>query len=511
MCVFMMSVSSQKELKKTLCYGTIHNDESIRQYKYKPELQRTLSTFATFGLAFTNIGILSNTSATFQTVLQRGGPMMMLLSWNVVAIFMTCVALSLAEICSLYPTSGGLYYWVYELLSQHPKGKSKAPIIAFITGWTYYFANIITIGATNVTVALTMGTILELILDRTISKVGLMYITLGITLFHGFINVREMSILSFLNQCSVFWSCTGLLVIMITLSCWVTHRDALWVFTCYKNQTGFENPIYVLILGMVGAAYSLFGCECAASVNEETKDANISSSIAMISSVIVSWIIGFTFLMILLFSIEDIDSILNSKLNMPVTQLFMDAIGVWGAIGFLVLMLICQFCTGATTVTIASRQMYALARDEAAPLSSYLMTLNTYKLPGNAVWITVFMTYLVILPFPLSEHLFETIISAATITIHFSYAMVLGCRLIVQSPKKGKFNLGEWSTFITFIGFLWTVFAVFAFIIPTSWPMTNSNANYAGIGLITVITITILFWLGWGKCHYTGPKSMTDP
>jgi amino acid transporter len=50
----------------------------------------------------------------------------MLLSWNIVAILMLCVALSLAEICSLYPTSGGLYYWVYELLS--PRGKSKASI-----------------------------------------------------------------------------------------------------------------------------------------------------------------------------------------------------------------------------------------------------------------------------------------------------------------------------------------------------------------------------------------------
>lgn len=64
----------------------------------------------------------------YYPVLQRGGPVTMLLSWNIVAMFMMCVALSLAEICSLYPTSGGLYYWVYELLCRHPKGKSKAPI-----------------------------------------------------------------------------------------------------------------------------------------------------------------------------------------------------------------------------------------------------------------------------------------------------------------------------------------------------------------------------------------------
>ncbi|KAI8075845.1 uncharacterized protein B0P05DRAFT_145669 [Gilbertella persicaria] len=119
--------------------------------KHPNTLKRRLSTFATFGLAFSNIGILSNTSATFQTVLQRGGPVIMLLSWNTVAMFMLCVALSLAEICSLYPQSGGLYYWVFELLDQHPRLKKQAPIAAFVTGWTYSLANIISIGATNVT------------------------------------------------------------------------------------------------------------------------------------------------------------------------------------------------------------------------------------------------------------------------------------------------------------------------------------------------------------------------
>lgn len=52
----------------------------------------------------------------------------MLLSWNIVAMLMLCVALSLAEVCSLYPTSGGLYYWVYELLYRHPRCKPKAAI-----------------------------------------------------------------------------------------------------------------------------------------------------------------------------------------------------------------------------------------------------------------------------------------------------------------------------------------------------------------------------------------------
>jgi hypothetical protein len=34
--------------------------------------------------------------------------------------------------------------------------------------------------------------------------------------------------------------------------------------------------------------------------------------------------------------------------------------------------------------------------------------------------------------------------------------------------------------------------------------------NYAGVGLIVVILMTVTFWLGWGRYHYEGPKAMSD-
>lgn len=106
---------------------------------------------------------------------------------------------------------------------------------------------------------MSLGSILKLTLDLDVPKSCLMVLTLIITLFHGYLNTRDMGGLAILNQWSVFWSCTGLLIIITALSCLAPHRNAAWVFTHYQNQTGFENPGYVLVLGMIGAAYSLFG------------------------------------------------------------------------------------------------------------------------------------------------------------------------------------------------------------------------------------------------------------
>ncbi|KAG0947763.1 hypothetical protein G6F57_009287 [Rhizopus arrhizus] len=387
---------------------------------------------------------------------------------------------------------------------------TKANKSAFITGWSYYLGNIIAISANNVTVALSIGSILNLAFGIQLTKVSLMIITLIITTLHAYVNTRNISYLSILNEWNVFWSCAGLILMIAVLSYFAPHQQASWVFTHFENETGFDNPVYVFMLGAIGASYSLFGCECAASVNEETQDADISSPIAIVGSIVVAWIVGLAFLTVLLFSIQDINSILNTSFNMPVAQLFQDAIGTWATLGFLLLIVICQFCTGASTMTIASRQIYALARDNAAPFSFTLRYINARRLPENAVLFTFALTCFIVLPFPLSDHLFDTIVSATTITVHFSYAMVLGCRLIDQRKRKGRFDLGKWSFPINLLAFFYTLFAVFAFLLPTSWPITWDTANYSGVGLLMITLTTGFFWFMWGQYRYQGPLDTSD-
>lgn len=108
-------------------------------------------------------------------------------------------------------------------------------------------------------IALSLGSILKLGFDVHVEKLYLLLVTLGITFLHGYLNMRDMGGLAMMNQWSVFWSCTGLVIIITVLSWFSPHQNASWVFTHYENETGFENPAYVFILGMIGAAYSLFG------------------------------------------------------------------------------------------------------------------------------------------------------------------------------------------------------------------------------------------------------------
>ena len=83
-----------------------------------------------FAFSFSIISVLTGVTSTYNTGLRYGGPASMTLGWLVVTVFNGCVALSMAEICSAYPTSGGLYYWSAKLA-----GKEWAPLASWVTGW----------------------------------------------------------------------------------------------------------------------------------------------------------------------------------------------------------------------------------------------------------------------------------------------------------------------------------------------------------------------------------------
>jgi amino acid transporter len=88
---------------------------------------RVLSNFA---FTFSIISILTGVTTLYTTGLAFGGPVTMVYGWLVAGFFSLLVGLSMAEICSSYPTSGGLYYWSAKLC-----GKEWGPFASWMTGW----------------------------------------------------------------------------------------------------------------------------------------------------------------------------------------------------------------------------------------------------------------------------------------------------------------------------------------------------------------------------------------
>lgn len=111
--------------------------QRLQELGYAVEFRREMSLFGVLGMSFCAIGILTGMSSAFQTGLFSGGPLGLFWGWNICSLFMFLIALSLAEICSTYPTMGGLYFWVCKM-------KPDMPILGFFTGWLYSMAMVFT-------------------------------------------------------------------------------------------------------------------------------------------------------------------------------------------------------------------------------------------------------------------------------------------------------------------------------------------------------------------------------
>src|SRR3979411_2415674 len=96
--------------------------DALHRMGYAQELLRKMSTFSNFAVSFTIISILSGCLTLYGYGMNTGGPIDMNIGWPVVGLFVLLVGLAMAEVCSSYPTAGGLYYWAAKLGGKNSPG-----------------------------------------------------------------------------------------------------------------------------------------------------------------------------------------------------------------------------------------------------------------------------------------------------------------------------------------------------------------------------------------------------
>ncbi|KIN93783.1 hypothetical protein M404DRAFT_443386 [Pisolithus tinctorius Marx 270] len=106
-------------------------DEALlAQLGYKQEFKRAFKPLEVFGISFSIIGLLPSIASVLVYALPNGGASSMVWGWAVGSLFILSVGLSMAELGSAAPTSGGLYYWAHSLSS--PRWRN---LLSWIVGY----------------------------------------------------------------------------------------------------------------------------------------------------------------------------------------------------------------------------------------------------------------------------------------------------------------------------------------------------------------------------------------
>ncbi|THH27097.1 hypothetical protein EUX98_g7089 [Antrodiella citrinella] len=497
--------------------ATDTSDKRLADLGYKSEFKRDMSLFGVVGVSFCAIGILTGMSSAFQTGLFSGGPLGLFWGWNICSFFMLLIALSLAEICSAYPTMGGLYFWVCKM-------KPDAPFLGFCTGWIYSIAMIFTGTSGNLSAALYLASLIELYRTEPLTRVEIAAIAWGVNILSGVINTFGTKAIGRMSAFNLWWTLGGTLVLVVTLLV-VTpvKNDAKFVFTDYENFTGWGSRGFVVLLGFLQAIYTLEGCETAAQVAEETSRAEVLAPLAIIFSIVGSYLIGLAYLITLLFTIQSTASIQATTFAIPIAQLFADALQERRRLVAMCIFVIgiAQFMAAVTAFTASSRLLYALARDNAAGMGGesgrggvkgQFMKLNRYQAPYVGVWVSVVVGCVVSCAYIGSAIAFNAILSSAAISVMLSYLQPIIIRVFWPSSlsELGPFRLGKWSWPINFAAFLFTIFTCTLFVLPTSFPVTPQNMNYAVVAVGGLVALVIIGWYSWGSGVFKGAIGTVD-
>ena len=98
----------------------------LRKMGYTQSLYRGLSPLMSISLGYNVISVLVSITVFFDNAMKTGGSTTIIWSWILGSVFTILTSLSLAEICSVYPSAGSVYHWSvkterYPLRLSHPQ------------------------------------------------------------------------------------------------------------------------------------------------------------------------------------------------------------------------------------------------------------------------------------------------------------------------------------------------------------------------------------------------------
>ncbi|KAG2482254.1 hypothetical protein HYH03_018798 [Edaphochlamys debaryana] len=531
----------------------------LQEMGYKQVLHRGWRWFTNLAVTISSMSVLLSITGSFGTGLTFGGPVVCLWGWILVSLLNLCVALGMAELASAYPTSGGMYYWIFQLTPPR-----FAPLVCWVTGWLNLLGQIASLASTHYFMAYTISTIVLLATgtaaptDQQLLDAGIDYgsgsgrsllqdaspspdppadddyvawpegpgwvptkqqffgIYTGCLITTAVINSLPFEHVGFITEIGAWWTLIGVFTVIIAIPCISTERATPeWVFRKFEGdlakESGIRNPFYIFILGLLLPAYSFTGYDGPAHMTEESTNASLAAPWGILLGVFFMIVVGWSWVLSLLFCVSDYNQVLGSypggrpseAAGDPVAQIFWNAFkqrtgsGTGGIIMLLIPLGGIYFCAHST-LTYVARILFAYSRDKAVPLPWLWIKFNkTLKAPLIAVWGTVLFAFLLGLPMLGSEEAFTAIISLSTIALNIAYVAPTTARILPYGAKmfkRGPFHLGVWAYPVGVIATLWVAFIVVVFSLPTEYPATKTNLNYAGVTLLATFALSLIWY-----------------
>jgi len=508
-----MPAATMRKASITSRTGSVdaHADAALAKMGYASELPRNLSMLSVLGMSFAIMAVPFGLSTTMYITLTDGQSVTILWGWVLVSLISLCIAASLAEICAVYPTAGGVYYWSAMLST-----RKYAPVASWITGWLTLVGNwTVTLSINFSGGQLILSAITLWREDFVANQYQTILMFWAVMLVCLAVNVFGAKYLDLINKICIYWTSSSVVIILITLLSMADHkRSGEFVFAHYDaSQSGWPSG-WAFFVGLLQAAYTLTGYGMVASMCEEVQQPQKEVPKAIVLSVAAAGVTGVIYLIPILFVLPDVQMLLNVGNGQPIGLLFKTVTGsAGGGFGLLFLILGILFFAGIGALTAASRCTYAFARDGAIPGSRLWRKVDKrFDIPLWALVLSTAVDMLLGLIYFGSSAAFNSFTGVATICLSTSYAMPILISVVRrrEAVRNSSFSLGKFGLAINIFTLCWVCLAVVLFCMPVSLPVDPTTMNYASVVFAGFASISIAFYFIRGKTEFHGPPVPQD-
>lgn len=490
------------------------DEEVLAALGYKPEFKREFSLWTSFCVSFAVLGLLPSFASTIYYGMGYAGTPGMVWGWLIAMFFIQCVAMSMAELCSSMPTSGGLYYASAVLA---PPG--WGPFAAWLTGWSNWLAQVT--GAPSVDYAMSAMILAAVSInnpDYVPQNYQIFLLTTLIMLIHGCISSMPTKWLANFNSAGSSFNIVALIITLIIIPA-STNREsqgfpkftsASMVWSHFYAGTDFPNGL-ALLMTFVAVIWAMSGYDAPFHLSEECSNANIASPRAIVLTSGVGGLFGWFLQLVVAYTVIDIGAVIDSDLGQPWASYLLQVLPQKTALAVLSLTVIAAFSMGQGCMVAASRVTYAYARDDCFPCSFWIKRVSRRtQTPVNAVWfntvIGILMTLLIFGGSLAAGALFS--IAAVAAFVAFTIPIFIRVFFVGNRFRAGPWHLGMFSMPIGIAACAFVALMVPILCLPS---LTGSDLDAAGMNWTCLVyggpmLGVLIWWFISARKWFKGPK-----
>lgn len=214
---------------------------------------------------------------------------------------------------------------------------------------------------------------------------------------------------------------------------------------------------------------------------------------------------GLTYLIALMFSVQDYAALSTTNTGLPLAELFHQVTqSAGGAFGLTFILFVALGPCVVSSQLSTSRVLWAFARDDAMPFSrTWAHVSKRFGIPFNAQLLVAAANAALGCLYLGSSTAFNSMLGAAVTINNVAYLIPISTNMLTgrANMHRGVFHMAKWGWFVNGVTLAWLIFAIVFFSFPYNMPVTVENMNYTCV-VVGGLIILILAWWVVGSAKY---------